>query len=53
MIAADPPVKTKVTKEAEYDKGKAAFQKLLYETVDPNFLNFSSDSYKAAISFHL
>jgi len=51
MIAADPPVKTKVTKEAEYDKGKAGFQKLLYEAVDLDFLNFSSDSYKATISF--
>lgn len=51
MIAADPPVKTKVSKEAEYDKGKAGFQKLLYEAVDLDFLNFSSDSYKATISF--
>ncbi|MDW9381167.1 hypothetical protein [Chryseobacterium sp. JV558] len=51
MIAADPPVKTKVTKEAEYDKGKTAFQKALYEAVDLGFLNFSPDAYKATITF--
>lgn len=51
MIAADPPAKGKVTKEAEYDKGKAAFQKLLNEAVDLDFLNFSSDAYKATITF--
>jgi ribosomal protein S6E (S10) len=51
MIAADPPTKGKVTKEAEYDKGKAAFQKLLYEAVDLDFFNFSSDAYKATITF--
>ncbi len=51
MIAADPPVKTKLTKEAEYDKGKATFQKLIYEAVDLDFLNFSSDNYKATMTF--
>ncbi|TZF95941.1 hypothetical protein FW781_10915 [Chryseobacterium panacisoli] len=51
MIAADPPTKAKVSKEAEYDKGKAAFQKLLYEAVDLDFLNFSSEAYKATITF--
>lgn len=51
MIAADPPVKTKVTKEAEYDKGKASFKKLLSEAVNLDFLNFLSDSYKVTISF--
>ncbi|WP_426481211.1 hypothetical protein [Chryseobacterium sp. R2ACT005] len=51
MIAADPPTKAKVTKEAEYDKGKAAFQKLLYEAVDLDFLNFSSETYKSTITF--
>ncbi|MBP1166446.1 MULTISPECIES: hypothetical protein [unclassified Chryseobacterium] len=51
MITADPPTKAKVSKEAEYDKGKAAFQKLLYEAVDLVFLNFSSDSYKATLNF--
>ncbi|WP_454047915.1 hypothetical protein [Chryseobacterium sp. Marseille-Q8038] len=51
IITADPPTKAKVSKEAEYDKGKAAFQKLLYEAVDLVFLNFSSDSYKATLNF--
>ncbi|MDR4955015.1 hypothetical protein REB14_22755 [Chryseobacterium sp. ES2] len=51
MITADPPTKTKVTKDAEYDKGKTGFQKLLYEAVDLDFLNFSSDSYKATLTF--
>ncbi|KAA2221439.1 energy transducer TonB [Chryseobacterium sediminis] len=51
MIAADPPAKAKVTKDAEYDKGRAAFQKLLYEAVDLDFLNFSSETYKATITF--
>lgn len=51
MIAADPPTKAKVSKEAEYDKGKAGFQKLVYEAVDLGFLNFSSDSYKATLNF--
>ncbi|PWN68568.1 hypothetical protein C1631_017930 [Chryseobacterium phosphatilyticum] len=51
MIAVDPPTKGKISKEAEYDKGKASFQKLLSEAVDLAFLNFSSDSYKATLSF--
>ncbi|NIF05740.1 hypothetical protein F3J23_09805 [Chryseobacterium sp. Tr-659] len=50
MITADPP-KTKVAKEAEYDQGKSAFQKLLYGAVDLDFLDFSSDSYKATMTF--
>ena len=40
-----------MSKEAEYDKGKTAFQKLLYEAVNLDFLNFSSETYKATISF--
>ncbi|MCJ7934075.1 MAG: energy transducer TonB [Chryseobacterium sp.] len=51
MIALDPPTKGMVTHEADYDKGKASFQKLLYEAVDLAFLNYASDSYKATISF--
>ncbi|AKK72599.1 hypothetical protein OK18_08125 [Chryseobacterium gallinarum] len=51
LIALDPPTKSKITKEAEYDKGKTSFQKLLYEAVDLAFLNFSSDSYKATMTF--
>lgn len=51
IIANDPPVKTKLTKEAEYEAGKATFQKSLYEAVDLDFLNFSSDSYKATLNF--
>ncbi|HCN49631.1 MAG TPA: hypothetical protein DIT10_11150 [Chryseobacterium sp.] len=51
MIALDPPTKSKVTKEAEYDQGKASFQKFLYEAVDLDFLNFSADSYKATMTF--
>ncbi|PKF75218.1 energy transducer TonB [Chryseobacterium sp. PMSZPI] len=51
LIALDPPTKTKVSKEAEYDKGKESFQKLLYEAVDLAFLNFSPDSYKATMTF--
>lgn len=51
MIAADPPAKSKVTKEAEYGQGKAAFQKFLYEAADLDFLNFSSETYKATITF--
>ncbi|MGU3374476.1 hypothetical protein [Chryseobacterium sp. M5A1_1a] len=50
-LANDPPVKTKLTKEAEYEAGKTAFQKLLYEAVDLTFLNYASDSYKATLSF--
>ncbi|MBV8327007.1 hypothetical protein [Chryseobacterium sp.] len=51
MIASDPPAKAKITKEAEYDKGKAAYLRLLYEAVDLSFLNYASDSYKATMSF--
>ncbi|CAM2813356.1 hypothetical protein DRF59_14935 [Chryseobacterium flavum] len=51
LIALDPPVKGKVTKDAEYDQGKASFQKLLYEATDLDFLNYVSDSYKATVSF--
>ncbi|ASE63347.1 hypothetical protein EGY07_20440 [Chryseobacterium indologenes] len=51
MIAADPPTKSKVTKEADYEQGKASFQKLLTESIDLAFLNFSSESYKATLSF--
>ena len=51
MIAKDPPVKTKVTKEAEYDKGKAAFQKQLSEAINLDFLGFYSDAYKVTLTF--
>ncbi|MEJ5103326.1 hypothetical protein [Chryseobacterium sp. MYb328] len=50
-LANDPPVKIKLTKEAEYEAGKTAFQKSLYDTVDLAFLNFASDSYKATLNF--
>lgn len=50
-VANDPPTKAKVTKEAEYETGKTAFQKALYEAVDLDFLNYASDSYKATLSF--
>lgn len=50
-LANDPPSKTKLTKEAEYETGKAAFLKSLYEAVDLVFLNYASDSYKATLSF--
>lgn len=50
-LANDPPVKTKLTKEAEYEAGKTTFQKSLYETVDLAFLNYASDSYKATLNF--
>ncbi|HCM34993.1 energy transducer TonB [Chryseobacterium sp.] len=50
-LANDSPIKTKVSKEAEYEGGKAAFQKSLYEAVDLTFLNYTSDSYKATLSF--
>ncbi|MET3034686.1 hypothetical protein ABXT08_01170 [Chryseobacterium sp. NRRL B-14859] len=50
-IANDPPVKGKVTKEAEYETGKAAFLKSLYEAVDLTFLNYAADSYKATLHF--
>lgn len=46
-----PPVAQKPTKEAEYENGKAAFQKLLNEAVNLSFLNFPSDSYKATLRF--
>ncbi|REC43463.1 energy transducer TonB [Chryseobacterium pennipullorum] len=51
MIAADPPAKAKMTKEAEYDKGRTSFQRLLSEAIDLTFLNFYSEAYKATISF--
>ncbi|MGK6343480.1 hypothetical protein ACMGDK_14680 [Chryseobacterium sp. DT-3] len=51
LIAQDPPTKGKLTREAEYEKGKASFQKLLYEAVDRTFFNNASDSYKATLSF--
>ncbi|WP_347216126.1 hypothetical protein [Chryseobacterium sp.] len=51
VLANDPPLKTKLTKEAEYEKGITAFQKSLYEAVDLAFLNYASDSYKATLSF--
>lgn len=50
-IANDPPVKSKVTKEAEYETGKVSFLKMLYEAVDLDFLNYSSDTYRASLSF--
>lgn len=51
MIALDPPVKSKLTKEAEYDQGRLSFLKFLYAAVDLDFLNFSSDAYKATMTF--
>lgn len=50
-LASDPPVKTKLTKEAEYETGKATFLKSLYEAVNLDFLNYAADSYKATLSF--
>ncbi|WP_160138156.1 energy transducer TonB [Chryseobacterium sp. c4a] len=50
-LANDPPVKTKLAKDAEYEAGKTAFQKTLYDAVDLAFLNFASDSYKATLNF--
>jgi len=51
IIALDQPTKGKVTKEAEYEKGKGAFHQLLHDATDLDFLNFASGSYKATISF--
>nr|WP_315031643.1 hypothetical protein [uncultured Chryseobacterium sp.] len=51
MIAMDPPTKAKLTKDAEYDQGKASFQKLLYGAVDLAFLNVSSETYKSTLNF--
>lgn len=51
VLNNDPPVKAKVTKEADYETGKAAFQKSLSQAVDLAFLNYSSDSYKATLTF--
>ncbi|MBP2617385.1 hypothetical protein [Chryseobacterium jejuense] len=51
ILVNDPPVKTKLTKEAEYEAGKTAFQKSLYDAVDLVFLNYASDSYKATLNF--
>ena len=48
---APPPVAQKVTKEAEYEAGKAAFQKLLNAAVDLSFLNYPAGSYKATLRF--
>jgi hypothetical protein len=50
-IAGDPPVKAKVSKEAEYEAGRVSFLKMLYEAVDLDFLDYSSDTYKATLSF--
>lgn len=46
-----PPMAPKITKEAEYVSGKAAFQKLLNEAVDLSFLNFSVNPYKITLKF--
>lgn len=54
-IAADvtPPVTPKITKEAEYESGKASFQKFLNEAVDLTFLNFAVNPYKINLKFTL
>ncbi|MDR2234739.1 MAG: energy transducer TonB [Chryseobacterium sp.] len=46
-----PPVGQKVSKEAEYEAGKAAFQKLLTEALDLSFLNFPASSYHTTLRF--
>ncbi|WP_223608454.1 energy transducer TonB [Chryseobacterium sp. OSA05B] len=48
-----PPMAPKITKEAEYETGKAAFQKLLNEAVDLTFLNFAVNPYKVTLKFTL
>ncbi|PQA94630.1 hypothetical protein B0A69_09220 [Chryseobacterium shigense] len=48
-----PPVAPKITKEAEYETGKASFQKLLNEAVDLTFLNFAVNPYKINLKFIL
>lgn len=48
-----PPVTPKITKEAEYESGKASFQKLLNEAVDLTFLNFAVNPYKINLKFTL
>lgn len=48
-----PPMAPKITKEAEYEAGKAAFQKILNEAVDLSFLNFAVNPYKITLKFTL
>lgn len=48
-----PPSAPKITKEAEYETGKASFQKLLNEAVDLTFLNFAVNPYKITLKFIL
>ncbi|KXH83289.1 energy transducer TonB [Chryseobacterium kwangjuense] len=48
-----PPSAPKITKEAEYETGKASFQKLLNEAVDLTFLNFAVNPYKITLKFTL
>ncbi|WP_080777433.1 energy transducer TonB [Chryseobacterium phocaeense] len=48
-----PPSAPKITKEAEYEAGKASFQKLLNEAVDLTFLNFAVNPYKITLKFTL
>ncbi|HCA08784.1 hypothetical protein [Chryseobacterium sp.] len=53
MTDVPPPMAPKITKEAEYETGKAAFQKLLNEAVDLTFLNFAVNPYKVTLKFTL
>ncbi|KMQ66540.1 hypothetical protein ACM46_03140 [Chryseobacterium angstadtii] len=46
-----PPMAPKISKEAEYETGKASFQKLLNEAVDLSFLNFAVNPYKITLKF--
>jgi len=48
-----PPIAPKITKEAEYETGKASFQKLLNDAVDLSFLNFAVNPYKITLKFTL
>lgn len=48
-----PPTAPKITKEAQYEAGKTAFQKLLNEAVDLSFLNFAVNPYKITLKFSL
>lgn len=48
-----PPMSPKITKEAEYETGKASFQKRLNEAIDLSFLNFAVNPYKITLKFTL
>ncbi|KFF09175.1 energy transducer TonB [Chryseobacterium luteum] len=48
-----PPMAPKIAKEAEYETGKAAFQKLLNDATDLTFLNFAVNPYKINLKFTL